>query len=71
MPLPSYSSAPLSPHAAFVVQMREGTPLTPAEVQGRIEHVTSGQATYFASLRELWEFIAQVLQQSRRATPEG
>ncbi|HSF32436.1 MAG TPA: hypothetical protein VLK82_18440 [Candidatus Tectomicrobia bacterium] len=57
--------APLSPHWAFVVQLREGTALTPQGVRGRVEHIVSGQATLFASLAELWAFMQQVL------TPRG
>jgi hypothetical protein len=53
--------APLSPHWAFVVQLREGTALTPQDVRGRVEHIVSGQATLFASLAELWAFMQQVL----------
>ena len=30
---------PLSPHWAFVVQLREGTALTPEGLHGRIEHI--------------------------------
>ena len=55
------SAAPLSPHWAFVVQLREGTSLTPQGVQGRVEHVTSGQVTDFGSVAELLAFMAHVL----------
>ena len=55
------TSAPLSPHWAFVVQLREGTALTPQDVQGRVEHITSGQATDFGSLAALLAFMANVL----------
>jgi hypothetical protein len=34
----------LSPHWAFVVQLWEGTLLRPAQLSGRVEHITSGQA---------------------------
>ena len=53
--------APLSPHWAFVVQVREGTALTPEGLHGRVEHIVSGQAALFTSLAELWAFMAQVL----------
>ena len=52
---------PLSPHWAFVVQLREGTALTPQDVQGRVEHITSGQATDFCSLAALLTFMEAVL----------
>jgi hypothetical protein len=54
-------AAPLSPHWAFVVQLREGTPLTPQGVQGRVEHITSGQVTDFGSLAEVLAFMQAVL----------
>ncbi len=56
-PLP----APLSPHWAFVMQLRTGTPLSAEHLQGRIEHLVSGQATTFASLEEVRAFIERVL----------
>ena len=54
-------AAPLSPHWAFVVQLREGTPLTPQDIQGRVEHITSGQVTDFGSLAELLAFMQAIL----------
>jgi len=57
----SPSTAPLSPHWAFVVQLREGTALTPEGVQGRVEHITSGQVTDFGSLAALLAFMQAVL----------
>ena len=53
--------APLSPRWAFVVQLREGTALTPQGIQGRIEHIVTGQRTDFGSLGELLAFMVQVL----------
>ena len=58
---PSASDAPLSPYWAFVVQLREGTALTPEGVQGRVEHITSGQATDFGSVVALLAFMEAVL----------
>jgi hypothetical protein len=55
------TTAPLSPHWAFVVQLREGTSLTSLDVQGRVEHITSGQATDFCSLAALLAFMENVL----------
>ena len=59
----STPEAPLSPRWAFVVQLREGTALTPEELHGRIEHVVSGWATLFTGLEELRAFIAEELTQ--------
>jgi hypothetical protein len=66
--MPPPLDAPLSPHWAFVVQVRQGTALTPETLHGRVEHIVSGQATRFTSLAELWAFMAQVL--TRLADPQ-
>ena len=58
---------PLSPYWAFVVQLREGTALTPEALRGRVEHIVSGQAALFTSLETLRAFMAQVL--TPRGTP--
>ena len=65
----STPEAPLSPHWAFVVQLRQGTALTPEEMQGRIEHVVSGRATLFTGLEELRAFMAEVLAQDALSHP--
>jgi hypothetical protein len=49
-----------------VVQLREGTALTPAQITGRVEHLISGQAALFAALDELIVFMVQVLTPRRR-----
>jgi hypothetical protein len=43
MPTTPTPQAPLSPHWAFVVQLREGTALTPEARHDRVEHIVSGQ----------------------------
>jgi hypothetical protein len=53
--------APLSPQWAFVVQLREGTALTLERMQGRIEHIVSGQACTFRSFAEARTFMERVL----------
>jgi hypothetical protein len=55
--------APLSPHWAFVVQLREGTTLTPDALHGRVEHIATGRATTFTSLTEVVAFMARILTQ--------
>ncbi len=67
---PASFPAPLSPQWAFVVQLREGTALTPDALQGRAEHIVSGQATLFVSLEELMAFMEQVLTASRKGEME-
>jgi hypothetical protein len=62
--------APLSPHWAFVVQFRVGTDIEGGRLEGRVEHVVSGQATHFHSLEELLAFIARVLTEVRAKRPE-
>jgi hypothetical protein len=62
---------PLSPQRSFVVQFRADTGAQPAVYDGRIEHVTSGQAALFFSPEELLAFITQVLTAVRTgASPE-
>jgi hypothetical protein len=51
------------PHWAFVVQLREGTALTPEALHGRVEHIVSGQATHFSSVEDLLAFMVRVLRQ--------
>ena len=63
--------APLSPHWAFVVQLREGTALTPGGMRGRVEHIVSGQATLFTSLGEVRAFMERVLAAQRRKTDQA
>lgn len=61
----------LQPDLAFVVQLRPGTATSPLELQGRVEHVVSGEALRFGSTAELIEFLARcgVPTSSRRSTP--
>jgi hypothetical protein len=53
--------APLSPQWAFVMQLREGTALTPEALHGRVEHIISGQAALFQNLDDLVAFFIRVL----------
>lgn len=55
------SESPLSPHYAFVVQFRTRTEEDQDLFTGRVEHVTSGQATRFSSLEELADFLGRTL----------
>ena len=53
----------LSVHRAFVVQFREETDVEKGRLEGRVEHVTSGQARHFDSLEELLAFLGRVLRE--------
>jgi len=61
MTKPPADESPLSPHRAFVLQLREHTDVEQGHWAGWVEHVTSGRATHFQSLEEIVTFIAGVL----------
>lgn len=67
MPIPPDVEPPLSPHRAFVIQLRENPVDQSNHFTGRVEHVTSGQATRFSSVEELLAFIGQVLANQRKS----
>jgi hypothetical protein len=46
---------------AFVVQLHAETDVAQSEVRGRVEHIVSGQVTYFQTVEELVQFMVQVL----------
>ena len=58
----------LSPYRAFVVQFRERADVEQGLWSGRVEHVSSGQATQFQVLDELLAFMARVLAATTRTT---
>ncbi len=53
--------SPFSPHRAFVVQFRKETVLEQWRLEGRVEHVVSGQSAHFHSVEELFTFMARLL----------
>jgi len=59
----------LLPEWAFVVQFRVGTDMEHGQLDGRVEHVVSGQATRFQSPEELLAFMARVLATLRTQSP--
>jgi len=65
MPQPQTPKASLSVHWAFVVHLRTSSDAARGQVEGRVEHVVSGQSAHFNSLEELLTFIAQVLTQQK------
>ena len=67
---PRADQSPLSPHRAFVVQLREQADVEHGRWAGRVEHVTSGQATHFQSLEELVAFVAQIVALPINRAPE-
>ena len=70
MDKPPADESPLSPHKAFVVQLRENTDVERGHWAGRVEHVTSGQAAHFQSLDELLAFVARVLAAPATQAPD-
>jgi hypothetical protein len=50
---------------AFVVQLGATADVARGCLEGRVEHVVSGQATQFHTLAELLAFMARVLRQQR------
>ena len=65
MPQQHTEKSPLSVHRAFVVHFRLSTNLARGPIEGRVEHVVSGQSTHFDSLEELLTFLARVLTQQK------
>jgi len=53
--------APLPPEWAFVIQLSGVTDLERGRMEGRVEHIVSGEATRFDSLDALVDFLARVL----------
>jgi len=51
----------MSTQRAFVIQFGQRPPDTPEWFQGRIEHVGTGEATHFASPRELLDFLFRLV----------
>jgi hypothetical protein len=50
---------------AFVVQLGATADVAQGRLEGRVEHVVSGQATQFHTLEDLLAFMARVLHQQR------
>src|SRR5690606_18672546 len=57
---PTAPQAPLSVDAAFVVHLTT-TEAAPERACGRVEHITSGRSTRFASAAELLAFMRQIV----------
>jgi len=51
----------LPANRAFVVQLHAEAKVDQGEYKGRVEHITSMQATHFASLEELSAFIVKIM----------
>jgi len=59
---PRTHKSPYPVQHAFVVRVEANTALDAENLAGRVEHVVSGQATQFQSMKALFAFIVQVLQ---------
>lgn len=60
----------LQPEHAFVVQLRGGSSTSRDGLQGRVEHVVSGEAMRFVSTAELVEFLARCAPAAADASQE-
>jgi len=65
MPQQQAEKSSLSVHRAFVVHFRLSTNLARGPIEGRVEHVVSGQSAHFDSLKELLAFMSRVLAQQK------
>lgn len=61
--------APLTPESAFVVHFAPAAAGATETVQGRIEHITSGQSMRFASAAELIGFMQHTVAPRPGAAP--
>jgi hypothetical protein len=61
--------SPLSPRRAFVVQFRAQARGTRSDFVGRVEHVTSGQATRFHSCEDFLAFVERILADESEQPP--
>lgn len=52
---------PLRTDHAFVLQLRERQGRSETPRAGRVEHLTTGEATRFTTTAELWDFVDRVL----------
>ena len=57
---------PLPTDHAFVLQLKESHGRPGSCRAGRVEHLSSGEATRFATTAELWDFIDKVLTELTR-----
>jgi hypothetical protein len=56
---------------AFVVQIKAQADLAAGRLVGRVEHVVSGRAIRFRSLRQLVEFMDGATAMAQRKSPGG
>lgn len=59
--IPSTARASLTAESAFVVHLAASATDTPGTIKGRIEHITSGRSTRFASTAELIGFMQRIV----------
>ena len=63
--------SPLSVQCTFVAQFRVETDMKQGPIEGRAEHVASGQIVHFHSLDDLLTFMAQTLTSTRQRPSPG
>jgi hypothetical protein len=61
MTRPFQAGSTLSVHRAFVVHLRPWGGARRRRFRGRVEHLSSGRAAQFSSLRELLQFVSAAL----------
>jgi hypothetical protein len=49
------------PDRAFVVKFRTAANAEERALHGRVEHISSGKTTQFASMEDLWSFLLLAL----------
>ena len=52
---------PISSRRAFLIHLRASKHLTRDQVQGRIEHVSSGRVEHFTGEQQLWAFVFRIV----------
>jgi hypothetical protein len=65
------SEIQLPTNRAFVVQFKSGPADSENGLAGRIEHIASGNANYFASADELCRILRSSLREQQDDLPEG
>jgi hypothetical protein len=66
-----HAGVPFPPERAFVIQLRASAAAGDDHFVGRAEHIASGAAAHFGCVRELVDFVRQVLSAGERSRRSG